>query len=80
MLHNIYSKQDLSKLWKLWKMSGAFVSHKVALKSNMCSCSTEAVISSSYICSNNQKHMLWLKIIDFYFMPKIIRIMFHEDI
>ncbi len=36
--------------------------------------------SLGYICSNSQKYILWVKIIDFSFMPKIIRIMFHEDI
>ncbi len=29
----------------------------------------------SYICSNNQKYSVWVKIIHFYFMPKIIRIL-----
>ncbi len=37
-----------------------------------------------YICSNNQQYTVWVEIIHFYFMPKIIRyyvkIMFHEDI
>ncbi len=28
-----------------------------------------------YICSNNQKYIVWVKIINFYFMPKIIRIL-----
>ncbi len=29
--------------------------------------------SLGYIYSNNQKYIAWVKIIDFYFMPKIIR-------
>ncbi len=29
--------------------------------------------SLGYICSNSQKYIVWVKIIDFYFMPKIIR-------
>ncbi len=33
-----------------------------------------------YICSNSQQYIVWVKIIDFSFMPKIIKIMFHEDI
>ncbi len=33
----------------------------------------------SYICSNIQQYIVWLKIIHFYFMPDI-KIMFHEDI
>ncbi len=37
-----------------------------------------------FICSNSQKYIVWVKIIDFSFMPKIImiliKIMFHEDI
>ncbi len=28
-----------------------------------------------YICNNSQKYIVWVKIIDFYFMPKIIRIL-----
>ncbi len=38
--------------------------------------------SLGYICSKGQKYIVWDKIIDFYFMPKIIRIskiMIHED-
>ncbi len=29
--------------------------------------------SLGYICSNSQKYIVWVKIIHFYFMPKIIR-------
>ncbi len=29
----------------------------------------------SYICSNRQQYIVWVKIIHFYFMPKIIRIL-----
>ncbi len=29
--------------------------------------------SLGYICSNSQKYIVWVKIIDFPFMPKIIR-------
>ncbi len=40
--------------------------------------------SLGYICSNSQKYIVWVKIIDFFFMPKIIRTLsnhlFHEDI
>ncbi len=40
--------------------------------------------SHGYICSNSQKYIVQVKIIDFYFMPKIIgilsKVMFHEDI
>ncbi len=28
-----------------------------------------------YICSNSQTYIVWVKIIDFSFMPKIIRIL-----
>ncbi len=34
-----------------------------------------SVESLGYICSNRQKYIVWVKIIDFYFMPKIIRIL-----
>ncbi len=29
--------------------------------------------SLGYICSNSQKYIVWVKMIDFSFMPKIIR-------
>ncbi len=41
----------------------------------MCPCSTKAVISNRYICSNSQQYIVWVKIIDLSFMPKIIRIL-----
>ncbi len=28
-----------------------------------------------YICSNSQQYIVWVKIINFYFMPNIIRIL-----
>ncbi len=31
--------------------------------------------SLEYICSNSQKYIVWVKIIHFSFMPKIIRIL-----
>ncbi len=31
--------------------------------------------SLGYICSNSQKYIAWVKMIDFSFMPKIIRIL-----
>ncbi len=36
--------------------------------------------SALYICSNIQKYTVWVKIIDFYFMPKIIRILSKDDV
>ncbi len=41
----------------------------------MCLWSTKAVISNRYICSNSQQYIVWVKIIHFSFMPKIIRIL-----
>ncbi len=32
-------------------------------------------LKSLYICSNSQKYMVWVKMIDFYLMQKIIRIL-----
>ncbi len=34
-----------------------------------------SVKSLGYICSNSQKYIVWVKIIDFSFMPKISRIL-----
>ncbi len=36
--------------------------------------------SLGYICSNSQKNILWAKIIDFSFMPKIIRILSKDHV
>ncbi len=36
---------------------------------------TRSLKSLGYICSNSQKYSVWVKIIDFSFMPKIIRIL-----
>ncbi len=37
--------------------------------------SLQAVIITRYICRNNQKYIIWVKIINLYYMPKIIRIL-----
>ncbi len=42
--------------------------------------STKAVISNMYICSNSQKYIVWVKMIDFSFMPKIIRILIKDHV
>ncbi len=44
-------------------MINVTLDHKTSLK------------SLGYICSNRQQYMLWVKMIIFYFMPKIIRIL-----
>ncbi len=36
--------------------------------------------SLGYICSNSQKYTVWVKIIDFSFMPKIIRILSKDHV
>ncbi len=36
--------------------------------------------SLGYICSNSQKYIEWVKIIDFSFMPKIIRILSKDHV
>ncbi len=33
-----------------------------------------------YICSNSQQYIVWVKIIDFSFMPKIIRILSKDHV
>ncbi len=59
-------------LWLLRFYIYVTLAHKSSLK------------SLGYICSNRQKYIVWVKIIDFSFMPKIIRILskmyLHEDI
>ncbi len=42
--------------------------HKTSLNSHM------------YICSNRYKYIVWVKIIDFSFMPKIIRILSKDHV
>ncbi len=55
----------LSLIWFLKSFFFKYVTldHKTSLK------------SVGYICSNSQKYIVWVKIIDFSFMPKIIRIL-----
>ncbi len=36
--------------------------------------------SLGYVCSNSQKYIVWVKIIDFSFMPKIIRTLSKEHV
>ncbi len=36
--------------------------------------------SLGYICSNSQKYIIWVKIINFSFMPKIIRILSKDHV
>ncbi len=36
--------------------------------------------SLGYICSNSQKYIVWVKIIHFSFMPKIIRILSKDHV
>ncbi len=36
--------------------------------------------SPGYICNNSQQYIAWVKIIDFYFMPKIIRILSKDHV
>ncbi len=38
-------------------------------------CPKTSLKSLEYICRNNQQYIVWVKIIDFSFMPKIIRIL-----
>ncbi len=39
-----------------------------------------SLISLGYICSNGQKYIVWVKMIDFSFMPKIIRILTKDHV
>ncbi len=41
---------------------------------------TKPVKSYKYICSNSQKYIVWLKIIDFSFIPKVIRILSKDHV
>ncbi len=41
--------------------------HKTSLQSR--------ISSHGYFCSNSQQYIVWVKMIDFSFMPKIIRIL-----
>ncbi len=36
--------------------------------------------SLGYICSNSQQYIVWVKIIHFYFMPKIINILSKDHV
>ncbi len=52
-----------SNFAKMWSLKSLFVTldHKTSVK------------SLGYICSNSQKYIVWVKMIDFHFMSKIIR-------
>ncbi len=39
-----------------------------------------SIKSLGYICSNSQKYIAWVKMIDFSFMPKIIRILSKDHV
>ncbi len=45
------------------------------MPNHMDMCDPGDLNQSGYICSNRQKYIAWVKIIDFSFMPKIIRIL-----
>ncbi len=51
------------KLYQLHEFIYVTLEHKSSVK------------SLGYICSNRQKYTVWVKIINFSFMPKIIRIL-----
>ncbi len=55
----------LRTIRKWWSSNGLNVSleHKISHKQHR------------YICRNRQQYIVWVKIIHFYFMPKIIRIL-----
>ncbi len=73
---NTHSFLDLHLDWFIYCCANEFSSEFfLIVNSDMCLWSTKAVISSTYICSNSQKYIVWVKIIIFYFMPKIIRIL-----
>ncbi len=38
------------------------------------------IYKTRYICSNSQKYIVWVKIINFSFMPKIIRILIKDHV
>ncbi len=50
------------------KMMHETLEHKSSLK------------SLGYICSNNQKYIVWVKMIDFSFMPKLISILSKDNV
>ncbi len=50
-------KDNVENIYRIY----VTLDHKTSLK------------SLGYICSNSQKYIVWVKIIDFSFMPKIIR-------
>ncbi len=52
----------------------------------LCLCVCEALDhetslkSLGHICSNSQKYIVWVKIINFYFMPQIIKILSRDHV
>ncbi len=53
----------MSYIWEAVDVKYVTLDHKTSHKNH------------GFICSNSQKYIVWVKIIDFSFMPKIIRIL-----
>ncbi len=61
-------EENASVSWPVFFLICVTLEHKTSLKSMGC------------ICSNNQKYIVWIKIIHFSFMPKIIRILSKDHV
>ncbi len=64
---------SLQQYWphQLWQLRKILT---IDLKNMYTICDRKSSLNR-YICSNSQKYIVWVKIIDFSFMPKIIRIL-----
>ncbi len=55
--------------------------NKLRMENSIIICDHKTSLKSlGYIFSNSQKYILWLKMIDFYFMPKLIRILSKDHV
>ncbi len=63
IVQSVYILQTLLFLSQNKAENNVTLDHKTSLK------------SLGYVCSNSKKYILWVKMIDLSFMPKIIRIL-----
>ncbi len=74
----LFNRND-SRISDLLTPTGGFnLTFKVTLKK--IKIIQTSIKSLGYICSNSQQYIVWVKIINFSFMPKIIRILSKDHV
>ncbi len=68
IVQSVYILQTLLFFHRIRQKIYVTLEHKTSLK------------SLGYVCSNSQKYIVWVKMIDVSFMPKIIRILSKDHV